>query len=122
MDRRKCRVFYGRQLRNIMRTTKDICNEIKINYKNPENNDNLDNYVGKIDKNKLLVKRTKYDEYLKQTINTIYVVINNLYIIAILKEKEQLDMLYKYLLNNEYSSILELSNMEGIIEFHIESL
>ena len=105
-----------------MRTTKDICNEIKINYKNPENNDNLDNYVGKIDKNKLLVKRTKYDEYLKQTINTIYVVINNLYIIAILKEKEQLDMLYKYLLNNEYSSILELSNMEGIIEFHIESL
>ena len=59
-----------------MRTTKDICNEIKINYKNPENNDNLDNYVGKIDKNKLLVKRTKYDEYLKQTINTIYVVIN----------------------------------------------
>ena len=105
-----------------MRTTKDICNEIKINYKNPENNDNLDNYVGKIDKNKLLVKRTKYDEYLKQTINTIYVVINNLYITAILKEKEQLDMLYKYLLNNEYSSILELSNMEGIIEFHIESL
>lgn len=105
-----------------MRTTKDICNEIKINYKNPENNDNLDDYVGKIDKNKLLVKRTKYDEYLKQTINTIYVVINNLYIIAILKEKEQLDMLYKYLLDNEYSSILELSNMEGIIEFHIESL
>ena len=31
-------------------------------------------------------------------------------------------MLYKYLLNNEYSSILELSNMDGIIEFHIESL
>jgi len=105
-----------------MRTIKDICNEININYKNPESNENLDNYIGKVYEDKLLVKRTKYDEYLKQTINTIYVVINNLYITAILNEKEQLDMLYKYLLNNEYSSILELSNMDGIIEFHIESL
>ena len=83
-----------------MRTIKDICNEININYKNPESNENLDNYIGKVYEDKLLVKRTKYDEYLKQTINTIYVVINNLYITAILNEKEQLDMLYKYLLNN----------------------
>ena len=105
-----------------MRTIKDICNQININYKNPESNDSLDNYIGKIDEKKLLVKRTKYDEYLKQTINIIYAVINNLYITATLSEKAQLDMLYKYLLNNKYTSILELSNMDGIIEFHIESL
>lgn len=105
-----------------MRTIKDICNEININYKNPESNENLNNYIGKVYEDKLLVKRTKYDEYLKQTVNTIYVVINNLYITAILNKKEQLDMLYKYLSNNEYSSILELSNMDGIVEFHIESL
>ena len=105
-----------------MRTIKDICNEININYDNPINDNKLDNYIGKISKDKLLIKRTKYDEYLKQTINTIYIVINNLYITVLLNEKEQLDMLYKYLLNNEYSSILELSNMEGILEFHIESL
>lgn len=98
-----------------MRTIKDICNEININYKNPESNENLDNYIGKVYEDKLLVKRTKYDEYLKQTVNTIYVVINNLYITAILNKKEQLDMLYKYLSNNEYSSILELSNMDGIV-------
>ena len=105
-----------------MRTIKDICNEININYKNPESNENLDNYIGKVYEDKLLVKRKKYDEYLKQTVNTIYVVINNLYITAILNKKEQLDMLYKYLSNNEYSSILELSNMDEIVEFHIESL
>lgn len=105
-----------------MRTIKDICNDIKVDYKKEENKDRLDNYKVKIDENKLLIKRTKYDEYLKQTINTIYVVIDNLYITAILKEKEQLDMLYQYLLNNNYSSILELSNMDGILEFHIESL
>lgn len=105
-----------------MRTVKDICNEININYDNPINNDKLDSYIGKIGKDKLLIKRTKYDEYLKQTINTIYVIVNDLYITVLLKEKEQLNMLYKYLLNNEYLSILELSNMEGILEFHIESL
>ena len=105
-----------------MRTIKDLCNEININYKKPESNNSLDNYIGKIDEKKLLVKRTKYDEYLKQTINIIYVVINDLYITATLSEKAQLDMLYKYLLNNQYTSILELSNMDGIIEFHIESL
>ena len=105
-----------------MRTIRDICNEINVSYRNPTSNDSLDNYIGKIDENKLLIKRTKYDNYLKQTINIIYVIIDNLYITAILKEKEQLDLLYKYLLNNKYSSILELSNMDGITEFHIESL
>ena len=42
-----------------MRTIKDICNEININYENPESNDNLDNYIGKIYEDKILIKRAK---------------------------------------------------------------
>lgn len=100
-----------------MRTIKSICESLNIKYdKNILINDDTEYSVGIIDDNTMLLKREINSNY------NLYIIYDNLYITVSFKEKKDLELMYTYLKDNEYSKILELANMSGIHEFHIELL
>ena len=104
-----------------MRTIKNICNDLNIEYKeNLYFDNNLCHYEGIIKDETLLLKRieldTNSDKY------QLYVIYDNLYIKCLFNTEDSLNLMYKYLNKNQYSKILELSNINEILEFHVELL
>lgn len=102
-----------------MRTIESICKNFNI--ENSENilfsNDKY-NYEGIVKNNTLLLKRIIIDS----DIHELYIVYDNLYITVKFNSLKSLELMYNYLTKNEYSKILELSNIPEILEFHIELL
>ena len=104
-----------------MRTIESICKNFNI--ENSENilfsNDKY-NYEGIVKNNTLLLKRIIIDSDIQQF--ELYVIYDNLYIKVQFNSSKSLQLMYNYLTKNEYSKILELSNIPEILEFHIELL
>ena len=103
-----------------MRTIDSICKAFNIEKK--ENilfsNDKY-KYEGIIKNDTLLLKRIITDSTIQYE---LYVVYDNLYIIVKFNSLKSLELMYTYLSKNDYSKIIELSNIPEILEFHIESL
>ena len=103
-----------------MRTIDSICKSFNIEKK--ENilfsNDKY-KYEGIIKNDTLLLKRIITDSTIQYE---LYVVYDNLYIIVKFNSLKSLELMYTYLSKNDYSKIIELSNIPEILEFHIESL
>lgn len=106
-----------------MRTIENICNDLNIEYKKDLYLDNdLCHYEGIIKNNTLLVKRKALDTNLNKNSYELYVVYDNLYIKCLFDTEDSLNLMYTYLNKNNYSKILELSNINEILEFHVELL
>ena len=103
-----------------MRTIESICQNFNI--ENKEHilfSNDIYKYEGIIKNDTLLLKRIITDSTIQYE---LYVVYDNLYIIVKFNSLKSLELMYTYLSKNDYSKIIELSNIPEILEFHIESL
>ena len=104
-----------------MRTIESICQNFNIENKEHIlfSNDTY-KYEGIIKNDTLLLKRIITNSSIQYF--ELYVVYDNLYITVKFNSLKSLELMYTYLTKNDYSKVIELSNIPEIIEFHIESL